>query len=60
MLKAEGAHWLTVKTLAASHSDPHYAETRRFYEANGFEPLEVFPDLWGEDMPCLMMVRSVG
>jgi GNAT superfamily N-acetyltransferase len=60
ILKIEGVHWLTVKTLAASHPDPHYAETRRFYEASGFEPLEVFPDLWDEDTPCFMMVRPIG
>lgn len=60
MLRAEGVRWLTVKTLAASHPDPHYAETRLFYEASGFEPLEVFSDLWGEDTPCLMMMRPIG
>ncbi|MDJ0276060.1 GNAT family N-acetyltransferase [Sphingomonas sp. 2R-10] len=60
MLRAEGVRWLTVKTLAACHPDPHYAETRLFYEASGFEPLEVFSDLWGEDTPCLMMMRPIG
>lgn len=59
-LKEEGVRWLTVKTLAASHPDPHYAETRRFYEASGFDPLEVFTDLWDEDTPCLMMMKPIG
>ncbi len=52
-----GARFLTVKTLAASHPDPGYALTRRFYEAEGFLPLEVFDDLWGEANPCLMLAR---
>jgi GNAT superfamily N-acetyltransferase len=55
-----GSRFLTVKTLAPSHPDPHYAATRRFYEAAGFVPLEVFPDLWDERNPCLLMVRPLG
>ena len=42
----EGYSFLTVKTLAAEHPDLHYAGTRKFYEAVGFVPLEVFPTLW--------------
>ncbi len=56
-LATRGFRYLTVKTLAASHPDPNYAATRRFYEAIGFEPLEVFPTLWGSDNPCLLMVK---
>ncbi len=51
--------FLTVKTLAADHPDPHYAVTRQFYEAVGFLPLEVFPTLWDEGNPCLLMVRRL-
>ncbi|WP_419826857.1 GNAT family N-acetyltransferase [Sphingomonas sp.] len=58
-LMAAGVRWLTVKTLAASHPDPHYARTRAFYEAVGTDPLEVFPTLWGEDAPCLLMVKPL-
>jgi GNAT superfamily N-acetyltransferase len=54
-----GYRFLTVKTLAASHPDPHYAATRRFYEAIGFMPLEVFPTLWDPDTPCLFMVKPL-
>ena len=57
--RRDGAAFITVKTLAASHPDPHYAETRRFYEAMGFLPREVFPQLWGPENPCLLMVRSL-
>ena len=58
--KDRGAQFLTVKTLAPTHPDPHYAATRRFYEAMGFAPLEIFPTLWGSENPCLLMVRSIG
>ncbi|MEN3974473.1 GNAT family N-acetyltransferase [Emcibacter sp. SYSU 3D8] len=54
-----GLRFLTVKTLAADNPDPHYALTRRFYEAVGFLPLEVFPALWDERNPCLLMVRPL-
>lgn len=49
---------LQVKTLGASHPDPSYRETRRFYEAVGFLPLEE-TDLWGEDTPCLILVKPL-
>lgn len=59
LLAARGVRNLTVKTLAADHPDPHYAATRAFYEALGFEPLEVFPDLWGAGTPCLLMLKRL-
>lgn len=55
----EGLRFLTVKTLAASHPDKHYAETRKFYEAMGFLSVEVLPQLWGKSNPCLLMIRPV-
>lgn len=58
-LAARGFRYLTVKTLAASHPDAHYAMTRKFYEAVGFEPLEVFPTLWDSGTPCLLMVKPL-
>jgi ribosomal protein S18 acetylase RimI-like enzyme len=48
-----------VKTLAASHSDPFYAQTRAFYFAMGFRPLEELTQLWGQDNPCLLMVQLI-
>lgn len=56
--QTRGVRVLEVKTLAASHPDLAYAETRRFYEAVGFLPLEVL-DLWGPGSPCLVMVKPV-
>jgi XTP/dITP diphosphohydrolase len=46
-----------VKTLAQSAGDRLYARTHRFYAAQGFVPLEVFPTLWNEDNPCLLMAK---
>jgi ribosomal protein S18 acetylase RimI-like enzyme len=57
--RSRGARYLTVKTLAASHPDPHYRATRLFYEALGFEPIEVFPTLWDMRNPCLLMLKRL-
>ena len=59
MAGLRGRRYLTVRTLAASHPDPNYRNTRLFYEALGFEPIEVFPDLWGAWNPCLLMLKRV-
>ena len=34
-------------------------ETRAFYAAAGFRPLEVITEVWGPDDPCLLMVRPL-
>jgi len=56
--KRDGIRLLEVKTLAASHPDIYYARTRHFYEKMGFLPLEE-TELWGEDTPCLIMVKPL-
>lgn len=58
-LRDLGVEYVQVKTLAASHPDPNYARTRRFYEAMGFRPLEVLPELWDESNPCLIMIKGL-
>jgi GNAT superfamily N-acetyltransferase len=57
--RAEGYSLLHVKTLAPSHPDPGYAETRAFYASVGFRPLEVLPQVWGPENPCLLLVRPL-
>lgn len=59
-LAAHGTTFLQVKTLADIHPDPGYGKTRAFYRANGFETLEVFPDLWGSENPALQMIKYIG
>ena len=56
-LTADGVRLLHVKTLGPSHPDPSYARTRSFYAAMGFLPLEETTAFWGEDQPCLVMVK---
>ena len=53
-----GVKLLEVKTLGASHPDEGYRRTRHFYEKCGFLALEE-TDLWGEDTPCLIMVKPL-
>lgn len=56
---SEGVRFLTVKTLAPSHDDPHYAATRAFYERMGFVPIEELPEVWGPENPCLLMLKPL-
>ncbi|MDP7005752.1 MAG: GNAT family N-acetyltransferase [Phycisphaerales bacterium] len=58
-LKKNGALYLQVKTLAEQRECEEYERTRKFYLAMGFSPLEVFPTLWDESNPCLVMVKSL-
>lgn len=57
-LREDGVRLLQVKTLGASDPDEGYARTRHFYESVGFLPLEE-TDLWGDDTPCLFMVKPL-
>ncbi|HEY1385014.1 MAG TPA: RdgB/HAM1 family non-canonical purine NTP pyrophosphatase [Dongiaceae bacterium] len=58
-LKDTATRLLTVKTLAPSAGDRSYGRTHRFYAAQGFVPLEVFPTLWNEENPCLLMAKTL-
>lgn len=57
-LAADGVTLMSVKTLGPSHPDAGYADTRRFYAAMGFQPVEELLDLWPGN-PCLLMVKPV-
>jgi GNAT superfamily N-acetyltransferase len=54
-----GARFLQVKTVAETSPSPEYAETRKFYLAKGFTPLEVFPTLWDPWNPALQLVKPI-
>lgn len=56
--RRSGVKLLQVKTLGESHPDEGYARTRHFYKKMGFLELEE-TDLWGEQTPCLIMVRPI-
>lgn len=57
--KKNNIQFLTVKTLDESNPDIFYKQTRLFYQAMGFKPLEVFPLLWDENNPCLFMIKNI-
>ena len=54
-----GVKFLQVKTVAASSKSPEYAQTREFYEARGFMPLEIFPELWDSWNPALQCIKHL-
>ncbi len=56
---SQGAKFLQVKTVAAASPSKPYAETREFYLAKGFTPLEVFPTLWDPWNPALQLIKVV-
>jgi GNAT superfamily N-acetyltransferase len=57
-LQADGVRWLFVKTLSDREPSTHYAETRAFYEATGFDAaLDL--DIWGPENPALLYVRNI-
>lgn len=58
-LKNEGVKLLQVKTVSADRDCEAYAKTRAFYMNVGFVPLEIFPTLWDEANPCLILVKSL-
>lgn len=58
-LAARDIEFLQVKTLSPRHPDPGYVNTRSFYVAQGFRPLEEFLELWGPDQPALQMVKTI-
>jgi GNAT superfamily N-acetyltransferase len=59
-LREDGVRVLHVKTYGPSGSSAEYARTRRFYEGTGFIPLEERTDIWGQDNPCLILVKPLG
>ena len=56
--KRHGYEFIQVKTVDGGYYE-EYDRTRLFYEALGLRRLEVFPTLWDERNPCLVMVMAV-
>jgi len=57
--RAQGAVFITVKTLGPSMENAEYAATRTFYRATGFSPLEENNEIWGEGVPCLIFCQAL-
>jgi len=58
-IKSKGFKFLMVKTLGETSDYEFYKNTRKFYKSVGFYPLEEFKEIWDEDNPCLIMVKSL-
>ena len=58
-LVRRGVRFLQVKTVAHTSNSKAYAETRKFYVAKGFTPLEIFPHLWHPQNPALQLVKTL-
>lgn len=56
--RTQGYRMTQVKTVAPGHY-PEYDATVAFYRSVGFLPLEVFPTLWDESNPCLILVKAL-
>lgn len=50
--------YLQVKTVDEGHYR-EYDQTIAFYKSCGFVKLEVFPTLWDEWNPCLLMIKKL-
>lgn len=59
ILKKQGGKFLQVKTLSDSHPDYYYGSTRQFYFEQGFVPVEEINALWGEQNPCLLLIKNI-
>lgn len=58
-LRARSVEFLQVKTVAATSKSAEYAQTRKFYEAQGFVPVEIFPELWDPWNPALQSIKCL-
>lgn len=50
---------LAVKTLDSSAEYEPYDRTRNFYLKKGFIPVDVYKNIWNEENPCLLMVKTI-
>jgi GNAT superfamily N-acetyltransferase len=57
-LRADGVRMLQVHTVGPSYENAPYAQTRAFYEALGFVPLQVFEGVDWEG-PTLILAKSL-
>lgn len=55
----KGCKYAMVETLSEKANYAPYEKTRLFYESVGFEPLITLTEMWDEENPCLIMVKSL-
>lgn len=54
-----GVEYLMLRTLSDRHPSPEYARTREFYFALGFRPLVEDRAIWGDENPCVILVKRL-
>ena len=56
---SKNVDFLQVKTVAQG-SNKDYDRTNVFYRSLGFKKLEIFPQLWGPQNPCQILIKKIG
>jgi len=56
---SKNVDFLQVKTVAEG-SNKDYDRTNIFYGSLGFKKLEIFPQLWGSQNPCQILIKKMG
>ena len=56
---SKNVDFLQVKTVAEG-PDKDYDRTNIFYGSLGFKKLEIFPQLWGSQNPCQILIKKMG
>ena len=57
--RAHGCAYVMVKTLSETIDYEPYERTRRFYRKQGFVELVTLTEMWDEENPCLIMIKSL-
>ena len=55
---SKNVDFLQVKTVAEG-SNKDYDRTNVFYRRLGFKKLEIFPQLWGSQNPCQILIKKI-
>lgn len=51
--------YVIVKTLSDIVDFKPYEQTRKFYKSIGFESLITLTEMWDEENPCLIMIKTI-
>lgn len=55
-----GCKYVIVETLSEMIEYEPYARTRSFYQSIGFKSLITLTEMWDEENPCLIMLKTLG
>ena len=57
--KVQNCAYMMVKTLSPLRTSIHYEQTRHFYAAVGFMDFYTDIAIWGQENPCLIMLKNL-